>query len=62
MEFVTNNSDILTPHLNCSFALRRNVRIKSSKLPPDFFIMPHTHRYDPSPIISRQIGADISNR
>ncbi len=48
-----------TPSLNLhqSVVLRRNARIKSSKLPPDFFYHP-----SPSKPISRQIGTDLSNR
>lgn len=50
------------PNLNHSFALRRNIRIKSSKLPPDFFNRLPTYRYAPSPLRDRPIAADISNR
>jgi len=52
----------MTPNLNHSFALRRNVRIKSSKLPPDFFNNLSRQRYGLSPRLDRYIGTDISNR
>ena len=44
---------MLSQPLNYSFALRRNVRIKNSKLPPDFFVVPRSQRYVPSHIMSR---------
>jgi hypothetical protein len=61
MQFCSDDSLVLTPNVNHSFALRRNIRIKSSKLPPDFFNLP-LHRYAPSPLKDRPIAADISNR
>ena len=53
---------MLVPNVNHSFALRRNIRIKSSKLPPDFFNHIPAQRYAPSPLKDRPIAADISNR
>ena len=53
---------MLAPNINHSFALRRNIRIKSSKLPPDFFNHIPVYRYAPSPLKDRPIAADISNR
>jgi hypothetical protein len=53
---------MLAPNINHSFALRRNIRIKSSKLPPDFFNPIPLYRYAPSPLKDRPIAADISNR
>jgi hypothetical protein len=62
MQFCSEDSPLLPPNLNHSFALRRNIRIKSSKLPPDFFNLLSHQRYAPSPLRDRPIAADISNR
>lgn len=44
-----DNSLLLPPCLNNSVSLRRNIRIRSSKLPPDFFNHQALYRYDASP-------------
>jgi hypothetical protein len=62
MHFFPTEAATLGLQLNHSFALRRNIRIKSSKLPPDFFLQNSSSRYTPSPSLGRQLGADISNR
>lgn len=40
MQFFPDDQLFLAPSLNNSAVLRRNVRIRSSKLPPDFFKQP----------------------
>lgn len=62
MQFLEKDYEILSPALSHSFALRRNIRIKSSKLPHDFFIQPHNFRYGLSPLAQRDNVTDISNR
>lgn len=67
MPCFANDPELLSPAISHSFALRRNIRIKTSKLPPDFFPHPHPHpcRYGPTPFSprsSRQMGVDLSNR
>ena len=44
-------------NINHSFVLRRNARIKSSKLPHDFF-----NAQPASALAIREVGADLSNR
>jgi hypothetical protein len=62
MSCFPNDPELLSPAVSHSFALRRNIRIKTSKLPPDFFLHPHPGRYGLSPLSSRQMGLDLSNR
>ena len=44
-----DNSLLLPQCLNNSVSLRRNIRIRSSKLPPDFFSHQALYRYGASP-------------
>lgn len=62
MSCFANDPELLSPAVSHSFALRRNIRIKTSKLPPDFFPHPRPARYGFSPLSSRQMGLDLSNR
>lgn len=60
MQYDFDEQLILTPNVNNSFAHHRNVRIKSTKLPHDFFKNLKEHRYTPNPLSERTI--DVSDK
>jgi hypothetical protein len=57
MECLDYQTDLLHLNTNLNFVLRRNCRIKGSRLPSDFF-----NGLPSVPSMPRQIGGDISNR
>ncbi len=77
MSLFPTTLDILSPLTNPTLALRRNIRIRSSKLPPDFFgnltnqpynLSPHPRQYNPlesrdihTPCFNSRKGEGVSN-
>ena len=57
MHFFPSNPEMATPNLNRCLMLRRNVRIQSSKLPPDFFPQNIHSRYGLSPFSSKELDS-----
>ncbi len=62
MQFFPDDQLFLAPSLNNSAVLRRNIRIRSSKLPPDFFKHPESKRYAPSSSLQRSQAEETVNR